>query len=64
MEDLTDSSPMPQNGTYKGVQMQNVPYWHLLWLNDQPHCMVSVKKYITDNMDVLLEEQKRVNRGK
>lgn len=64
MADLTDGSPMPQNGIYKGVQMQNVPYWHLLWLKDQPHCMVSVKQYITDNMDVLLEEQKRANRGK
>lgn len=64
MEKLNDNSPMPQKGKFKGEEMQNVPYWHLLWLNDQDFCLKSVKQYIAENMDVLLEEQKRANRNK
>jgi uncharacterized protein (DUF3820 family) len=57
--DLADVSPMPQKGKYKGFRMENVPYWYLLWLNDQTFCLPEVKKYIANNMDVLLVEQKR-----
>lgn len=50
---------MPQKGKFKGFRMENVPYWYLLWLNDQNFVLPEVKKYIDDNMDVLLVEQKR-----
>lgn len=36
MANLTDSDLMPQ-GKFKGQAMENVPYWHLLWLADQPY---------------------------
>ena len=55
---LTDTDPMPQ-GKFKGKQMQEVPYWHLLWLEDQPFCRRDVKEYIDDNRTVLETEQKR-----
>ena len=42
MAKLTDSDPMPQ-GKYKGQTMENVPYWHLLWLYDQPFCRRDVR---------------------
>lgn len=61
--DLTDISEMPQKGKFKGYRMENVPYWYLLWLNDQPFVLPNVKKYIADNMDVLLVEKKRNNRN-
>lgn len=54
---------MPQHGKFKGVAMEKVPYWYLLWLNDQSFCMKSVKEYIAENMDVLLEEQRRANKN-
>jgi uncharacterized protein (DUF3820 family) len=60
---LVDISPMPQKGKYKGFRMENVPYWYLLWLNDQPFVLPEVKKYIDNNMDVLLVEQKRNSRN-
>ena len=58
MAKLTDSDLMPQ-GKYKGQTMENVPYWHLLWLYDQPFCRRDVREYIDDNRDVLELEQKR-----
>ncbi len=33
--ELNDKSPMPQ-GKFKGQPMENVPYWHLLWLDGKP----------------------------
>lgn len=63
MAELKDTTPMPQHGKFKGVAMENVPYWYLLWLNDQSFCMKSVKEYIAENMDVLLEEQRRANKN-
>lgn len=54
---LDDNSLMPQ-GKFKGQKMQDVPYWHLLWLADQPFCRPDVLEYINDNRDVLEKEQK------
>ena len=64
MDELIDKSPMPQNGKFKGVAMEDVPYWYLFWLEEQPYCPENVKDYINENRDVLLEEQKRANRNK
>ncbi|WAX05448.1 hypothetical protein AS73P1_00028 [Alistipes phage AS73P1] len=61
MANLTDSDLMPQ-GKFKGQTMENVPYWHLLWLADQPFCRADVKQYVEENRDVLNEEYKRANR--
>ena len=58
MTNLTDKCPMSQ-GKFKGQPMENVPYWHLLWLDGQPFCNPRVQVYINENRDVLLEEQKR-----
>ena len=55
--ELNDKSPMPQ-GKFKGQPMENVPYWHLLWLENQP-CRKDVKQYIEENRDVLEIEKKR-----
>ena len=46
--ELNDKSPM-----------ENVPYWHLLWLENQPYCRKDVKQYIEENRDVLELEKKR-----
>lgn len=56
--ELNDKSPMPQ-GKFKGQPMENVPYWHLLWLEDQPYCRKDVKQYIEENRDVLELEKKQ-----
>ena len=56
--ELNDKSPMPQ-GKFKGQPMVNVPYWHLLWLENQPYCRKDVKQYIEENRDVLELEKKR-----
>ena len=56
--ELNDKSPMPQ-GKFKGQPMENVPYWHLLWLEIQPYCRKDVKQYIEENRDVLELEKKR-----
>lgn len=37
--------------------MENVPYWHLLWLDGKPFCNRDVQKYIDENRDVLELEQ-------
>lgn len=55
---LTDKTPMPQ-GKFKGQPMENVPYWHLLWLDGKPFCNQDVQKYIDENRDVLELEKKR-----
>lgn len=39
---------MPQ-GKFKGQPMENVPYWHLLWLDGQPFCNPAVQRYINEN---------------
>lgn len=56
--ELNDKSPMPQ-GKFKGQPMENVPYWHLLWLDGNPFCNRDVQKYIDENRDVLELEKKR-----
>lgn len=58
MAKLTDTGPMPI-GKFKGEKMENVPYWHLLWLENQPYCRKDVKQYIEENRDVLELEKKR-----
>lgn len=58
MANLTDSDLMPQ-GKFKGQTMENVPYWHLLWLDGKPFCNRDVQKYIDENRDVLELEKKR-----
>lgn len=49
---------MPK-GKFKGQPMENVPYWHLLWLDGKPFCNRDVQKYIDENRDVLELEKKR-----
>ncbi len=49
---------MPQ-GKFKGQPMENVSYWHLLWLDGKPFCNRDVQKYIDENRDVLELEKKR-----
>jgi uncharacterized protein (DUF3820 family) len=56
--ELTDKTPMPQ-GKFKGQPMENVPYWHLLWLDGKPFCNWDVQKYIDENRGVLELEKKR-----
>lgn len=34
---------MPQ-GKFKGQPMENVPYWHLLWLDGKPFCNRDVRR--------------------
>lgn len=58
MAKLTDTDPMPI-GKFKGEKMENVPYWHLLWLDRKPFCNRDVQKYIDENRDVLELEKKR-----
>lgn len=58
MNELNDKSPMPQ-GKFKGQTMENVPYWHLLWLEQQPFCRKDVREYVEENRDVLEVEKKR-----
>lgn len=47
------------NPRFKGQPMENVPYWHLLWLDGKPFCNRDVQKYIDENRDVLELEKKR-----
>ncbi|MFR9164744.1 MAG: hypothetical protein ACLVKO_00435 [Dysgonomonas sp.] len=58
--ELNDKSPMPQ-GKFKGQPMENVPYWHLLWLDGQPFCNPAVQRYINENRDVLEIEKSGIN---
>lgn len=58
MTNLTDKCPMPQ-GKFKGQPMEDVPYWHLLWLEQQPFCRKDVREYVEENRDVLEVEKKR-----
>lgn len=51
---------MPQ-GKFKGQPMENVPYWHLLWLDGQPFCNPAVQRYINENRDVLEIEKSGIN---
>lgn len=56
--ELNDKSPMPQ-GKFKGQPMENVPYWHLLWLENQSILPQRCKTNIEENRDVLELEKKR-----
>lgn len=58
MSELNDNSLMPQ-GKFKGEKMEDVPYWHLLWLDGKPFCNQDVQRYIDENRDVLEIERKR-----
>lgn len=58
--ELNDKSPMPQ-GKFKGQPMENVPYWHLLWLENQPYCRKDVKQYIEKKRDKYRNESENSN---
>lgn len=64
MTKLTDGDPMPVKGKFKGVPMEDVPYWYLFWLEEQPYCPENVKAYIEENRDVLKIEEQRANKNK
>lgn len=64
MTKLTDGDPMPVKGKFKGVPMEDVPYWYLFWLEEQPNCPENVKAYIEENRDVLKIEEQRANKNK
>ena len=64
MTKLTDGDPMPVKGKYFGVQMEDVTYWYLFWLEEQPNCPENVKAYIEENRDVLKIEEQRANKNK
>ncbi len=53
---LTDGSPMPMECPYKGCKMMDIPAWYLLKIHKK--CPINVRKYITDNMEVLQEQNK------
>lgn len=55
MEELTDNSLMPY-GKHKGEKMANVPASYLIWLYDNNRCSGSVKEYIKENYDSLIQE--------
>lgn len=57
IKQLQDTSPMPDNGKYKGVPMTNIPAYHLLWLYDNNKCSPMVRRYIIDNLDDLEDEK-------
>jgi len=54
---MNDESIMPF-GKYRGEKMANIPPDYLLWLYDNSKCYGEVRKYIADNLDVLLAEIK------
>lgn len=58
--ELNDNSLMPW-GKYKGYKMIDVPYYYLLWLKKEniPDKNSGVFNYIEENLNVLLEEEKK-----
>jgi len=65
---MDDESLMPF-GKHKGIKMANVPADYLIWLYDESGCLKynrfsDLKKYITDNMDVLKSEIALKNKSK
>lgn len=54
---LTDDSIMPF-GKYKGTKLANVPASYLLYFYHEEKVYGDLKKYIEDNMDVLLSDQR------
>jgi uncharacterized protein (DUF3820 family) len=52
---MDDNSIMPF-GKYKGIELANVPAKYLLWLYYEGNLSGQLKKYITDNLDVLKKE--------
>lgn len=52
-------NPQCRKVSLRGQPMENVPYWHLLWLDGQPFCNPAVQRYIDENRDVLEVEKKR-----
>lgn len=52
-----DDNSVMTFGVHKGKKLANVPANYLLWLNDQSWCKPEMKKYITENLDVLNKEQ-------
>jgi uncharacterized protein (DUF3820 family) len=61
---LTDQSLMPW-GKYKGKTMANVPAPYLLLLHNGGELRdQAVKRYIEDNLDALISENRRINQAK
>jgi uncharacterized protein (DUF3820 family) len=54
---MTDESLMPF-GKHKGEKLANIPAGYFLWCYDQSWCKGELKKYITENKDVLQQEAK------
>lgn len=52
---MNDQDPMPF-GKYKGEPLERVPASYLLWLRDQRCSHPEVKRYIEENLTVLLSE--------
>lgn len=59
MAKLQDKDLMPW-GKYKGDKMIDIPPSCLLYLLDNNSCAGEVKKYILENKDALIAEQKRL----
>lgn len=53
------TNPRCHRANLRGEKMEDVPYWHLLWLADQPFCRKDVREYVEENRDVLEVEKKR-----
>ena len=60
---LTDNDPIPW-GKYKGDKMINVPASYLIWLYDNNKCDEEVRRYIEDNMDVLIKETSTADKSR
>lgn len=52
---MEDTDLMPW-GKFKGVEMQNVPAYYLIWLIDNHKFSGNVKRYIKDNLEVIESE--------
>lgn len=57
-DDVEDSTPMPDNGKYKGIKMIDIPASHLIWLYDNNKCSAKVREYIKENYYVLEQQAK------
>lgn len=58
---LTDNDIMPF-GKHKGIKMANVPDSYLLWLYETDKCGPDVKGYITDNIEAIKANVRRLQK--
>lgn len=54
--ELTDDSPFPDKGGYKGVKMANMPAGWLVWVYENDKCSQAVRDYVKANLDDLRSE--------